>query len=40
MKRKAIEASVPEESPLKALLDSERMTVDDDQLLKELCGLS
>jgi len=40
MKRKAIEASVPEESPLKALLDSERMTIDDDQLLKELCGLS
>lgn len=39
MKRKAIEASVPEESPLKALLDSERMTIDDDQLLKELCGL-
>lgn len=40
MKRKAIEASVPEESPLKALLDSERMIIDDDQLLKELCGLS
>lgn len=40
MKRKAIEASVPEESPLKALLNSERMTIDDDQLLKELCGLS
>lgn len=40
MKRKAIEASVPEESPLKGLLDSERMTIDDDKLLKELCGLS
>lgn len=40
MKRIAIEASVPEESPLKALLDSERMIIDDDQLLKELCGLS
>ena len=40
MKRKAIEASVPEESPLKALLDSKRMTIDDDQLLKKLCGLS
>jgi len=39
MKRKAIEASVPEESPLKAILDSERMLLDDDELLKSLCGL-
>lgn len=40
MKRKAIEASVPEESPLKAFFDSERMTIDNDLLLKKLCGLS
>lgn len=39
MKRRAIEKAVPEEAPLKQLLNAERMKVTDDDLLKRLCGL-
>ena len=39
LKRKAIEKAVPEDSPLKELLDAERYKVDDDETLKRLCGL-
>lgn len=38
-KRKAIEAAVSEDSPLKAHINSERFIVDDDTLLKRLYGL-
>lgn len=39
LKRKAIEKAVPEDSPLKEHVNSERFKVDDDDLLKKLCGL-
>lgn len=39
IKRKAIENSVPENDPLKEILNPERYTVDDEELLKQLCGL-
>lgn len=39
IKRKALEKSIPDDSPLKELLDYSRYTVDDDELLKRLCGI-
>lgn len=39
LKRKAIEKAVPEDSPLKEHVNPERFKVDDDDLLKKLCGL-
>lgn len=39
IKRQAIEKAVPEESELKQFLNAERYTVDDEELLKQLCGL-
>lgn len=39
IKRKAIEKSVPESDPLKELLNPERYTADNEELLKQLCGL-
>lgn len=39
MKRKALERSIPKDSPLKEILDYSRYTVDDDELLKRLCGI-
>ena len=38
-KRKAIEAAVPPDSPLKSFVNPERFTVNDDELLKRLYGL-
>lgn len=39
IKRKAIEKAVPNESELKPLLNSKRFTINDEDLLKQLCGL-
>ena len=39
MKRKAIEAAIPHESQPKKYLNSERYTVNNEELLKQLCGL-
>lgn len=39
IKRQAIEKAVPEESELKQFLNADRYTVDDEELLKQLCGL-
>ena len=39
IKRKAIEKAIPESDPLKELLNPERYTVNDETLLKQLCGL-
>lgn len=39
IKRQAIEKAVPKESELKQFLNSERYTIDDEELLKRLCGL-
>lgn len=39
IKRKVLEKAVPESDPLKELLSPERYTVDDETLLKQLCGL-
>jgi len=39
MKRKAIEAATPADSPLKDYFDSERYTIPDDELIKKLYGL-
>ena len=38
-KRRALENAVPENDPLKEVLNPERYTVDDEDLLKQLCGL-
>jgi site-specific recombinase XerD len=38
-KRKAIEAAVPSDSPLKSFVNPERFTVNDDEVLKRLYGL-
>lgn len=38
-KRKAIEKAIPEDSTLKAFLNSERYRLDDDDLIKRLYGL-
>lgn len=39
IKRKALEKAVPEDSPLKPYLDSERFQTSDEELLKQLVGL-
>ena len=39
MKRLAIEKAIPGESEPKKFLNSDRYTVDDETLLKQLCGL-
>ena len=39
IKRKAIEKAIPEDSPLVEHINSERYKVDNEILLKELCGL-
>jgi len=39
LKRRAMEKAVPEDSPLKGLLNAERYKISDDDLLKQLCGL-
>lgn len=39
IKRQAIERAVPEESELKQFLNAERFTINDEELLKQLCGL-
>lgn len=39
IKRKAIEKAVPESDPLKEILNPERYTVNNEELLKQLCGL-
>jgi site-specific recombinase XerD len=38
-KRKAIEAAVPDDSPLKSFTNADRYTVSDDETLKRLYGL-
>jgi site-specific recombinase XerD len=38
-KRKAIENAIPEESTLKRHLNAARFTIDDEEALKQLCGL-
>ncbi|MDO4326895.1 MAG: site-specific integrase [bacterium] len=39
IKRQTIERAVPEESTLKPFLNSDRYTINDEDLLKQLCGL-
>ncbi len=39
IKRQAIEKAIPEESELKQFLNAERYCVNDEELLKQLCGL-
>ncbi|MCL2188252.1 MAG: tyrosine-type recombinase/integrase [Defluviitaleaceae bacterium] len=39
IKRQAIEKAIPKDSLLSEHIDTERYKVDDDELLKELCGL-
>lgn len=39
IKRQAIEKAVPEESEMKKFLNADRYTVNDEALLKQLCGL-
>lgn len=39
IKRKAIEKAIPEDSDLKPLLNADRYTISDEELLKRLCGL-
>jgi site-specific recombinase XerD len=39
IKRNAIEKAIPDDTPLKEHTDSTRYKVDDDELLKRLCGL-
>jgi len=38
-KRRAIEAAVPDDSPLKSFTNAERFTIDDDEMIKRLYGL-
>ena len=38
-KRRAIEAAVPQNSPLKSFTNADRFTVSDDDILKRLYGL-
>jgi hypothetical protein len=38
-KRKAIEAAVPDDSPMKEFVNPSRFTVDDDEQLRRLYGL-
>ena len=39
IKRKAIEKAIPLDTPLSEHIDSERYKVDDDEILRQLCGL-
>lgn len=39
MKRRAIEAAVPEDSPLKEHVNAERYKISDKELIRKLCGL-
>jgi len=39
IKRKAIEKAIPKDTPLAEHINAERYKVDDEQVLKELCGL-
>ena len=39
IKRKAIETAIPKDTPLAEYTNAERYKVDDEELLKELCGL-
>jgi len=39
IKRKAIEKAIPEDTPLAEHIDAERYKVDDEEILKKLCGL-
>ena len=39
LKRKAIEKAIPEDSPLKDYIKADRYKIDDDDVLKQLCGL-
>ena len=39
LKRQAIANAIPEDSPLSKYLNTERYKVDDEDLLKQLCGL-
>lgn len=39
IKRQAIEKAVPEKSELKQFLNADRYVIDDEELLKQLCGL-
>ena len=39
IKRQAIERTIPKGTPLKAYLNADRYTVNDELLLKHLCGL-
>lgn len=39
IKRKAIEKAIPEDTPLKEHTDSARYKIDDEDILKQLCGL-
>jgi len=39
IKRRAIEKAIPEDTPLKKHTDAERYKVDDEDILKQLCGL-
>ena len=40
MKRKAIEKAFPKDSPLYEFMDSSSYTINDEELLKQLCGLT
>jgi hypothetical protein len=39
MKRKAIEAATPEDSPLKQFVNSEKYTLNDENTIKRLYGI-
>ena len=39
IKRKAIEKSIPNDTPLKEHTNAERYKVNDENVLKQLCGL-
>ncbi len=38
-KRKAIEKAIPVESPMNEFVNSNRFTIDDDELVRQLYGL-
>jgi site-specific recombinase XerD len=39
LKRQAIEKAIPDDSPLKEHIDAERYKIDDEEILKQLCGM-
>jgi len=39
IKRKAIENAIPKETPISEHINSERYKVDDEDVLRQLCGL-